>query len=472
MEQNFYGRKSDQENNENTTYSYSYVNPKPGQENPNETTGYQCGNSNGYQNSYQNGYQSEYQNGYQGNYYHSAGNGYQNQQPPKQKKQLTGFPKTLAKVVAAGLVFGLVSSAVFVGVTKVSGVNLGSSSVVSYKSSEVSSNANKLSGAKDVSGIVEAAMPSIVAITNTAQTEVQSFFGSQTQQVQSAGSGIIIGKDQENIYLVTNNHVVEGSIELKVTFADKETVKATVKGNDPGSDLAVITVKLSDMKKSTMEAIKVAVIGDSDKCKVGESVIAIGNALGYGQSVTTGVVSAMDRSVTVENISNTLMQTDAAINPGNSGGALLNSKGEVIGINSAKYSDTEVEGIGYAIPISDAQPIIEAIITRETVEESEKGYLGIYGSDITEDFSSVYNMPVGVYISELVRGGAAEKAGLVEGDIITSIEGFEVKTMTELQSQLQYYKAGKEVEIKAQVKEGGKYVEKTFKVKLQKNNEN
>ena len=292
---------------------------------------------------------------------------------------------------------------------------------------------------------------------------------SSTSEATASGSGIIISEDG---YIVTNNHVVEGSIELKVTFADKETVKATVKGNDPGTDLAVITVKLSDMKKSTMEAIKVAVIGDSDKCKVGESVIAIGNALGYGQSVTTGVVSAMDRSVTVENISNTLMQTDAAINPGNSGGALLNSKGEVIGINSAKYSDTEVEGIGYAIPISDAQPIIEAIITRETVEESEKGYLGIYGSDITEDFSSVYNMPVGVYISELVRGGAAEKAGLVEGDIITSIEGFEVKTMTELQSQLQYYKAGKEVEIKAQVKEGGKYVEKTFKVKLQKNNEN
>ncbi|MGN0169788.1 MAG: S1C family serine protease [Lachnospiraceae bacterium] len=410
--------------------------------------------------------------GYQQNDYYTAGGGYQYQPQQPPKKGSGGFTTTLLKTVAIALVFGLVVSSVFVGIVKVSGIELGSSSsVVTYKNSDVSSTAEGLAQSQDISGIIDSVMPSIVAITNTAEAEVQSFFGSQTQTYQDAGSGIIIGKDSESIYVVTNNHVVEGTIDLKVTFSDNETVDAEVKGTDPGSDLAVVKVNLSDLKESTLKTIKVAVMGDSSQCKVGEPVIAIGNALGYGQSVTTGVVSALDRSVTVENYSNTLMQTDAAINPGNSGGALLNSAGEVIGINSAKYSDTSVEGIGYAIPISDAQPIIEAIITREAVDETERGYLGIYGTDVTEDFASVYNMPIGVYINQLVQGGAAEEAGLVEGDIITGIEDFDVSTMTELQSQLKYYSAGQEVTIKAQVKNGGKYVEKTFKVTLQENRE-
>lgn len=517
MDENFYGRRPEEgttnntENEQDTVYSYSYVNPTPGQENPNETTGYQSGptgsagydraegqsygyndaeyrerqrnayggngqstsyNGSGQSTAYNNTYQGQqagsYNSGYQQSDYHAAGNGYGNQPQPKPKKTLSGFPKTLMKTVAIALVFGLVVSGVFVGVVKVSGIDLGSgSSVVTYKSNDVSSTAEGLAQSEDISGIVESVMPSIVAITNTAETEVQSFFGNQTETYESAGSGILIGKDDSNIYVVTNNHVVEGTIDLKVTFSDNETVEAEVKGTDPGSDLAVVKVKLSDLKDSTLNTIKVAVLGDSENCKVGEPVIAIGNALGYGQSVTTGVVSALNRSVTVENYSNTLMQTDAAINPGNSGGALLNSKGEVIGINSAKYSDTSVEGIGYAIPISDAQPIIEAIITREAVEEQQRGYLGIYGTDVTEDFASVYNMPMGIYISGLVEGGAAQKAGLVEGDIITGIEDFDVSTMTELQSQLQYYSAGSEVTIKAQVKKGGEYVEKTFKVTLQ-----
>ncbi len=459
MDQDFYGRKNNEENKRDTTYSYSYVNPAPGQENPNETMGYQNTTQQGYQ------YQENQERAY-----HTAGNAYSYQEEARPRKQSSGFGKTMAKVVAAALVFGLVSSGVFVGVTKATGVSLGgASSVVSYKSNKVSSNSAQLMNATDVSGIVDAAMPSIVAITNTAESEVQSFFGSQKQTVQSAGSGIIIGEDSDRIYLVTNNHVVDGSIDLKVTFSDNETVEAAVKGTDAGSDLAVVSVKKKDLKSSTKKTIKVAVMGDSDKAKVGESVIAIGNALGYGQSVTTGVVSAKERSVTVENISNSLLQTDAAINPGNSGGALLNSKGEVIGINSAKYSDTEVEGIGYAIPMSKASPIIESIITREAVDDNEKGYLGIYGTDITSDFSSVYNIPMGVYINQLVEGGAAAKAGLLEGDIITKIEGFEVKTMSELQHQLQYYKAGTKVTIKAQVKDGGEYVEKTYKVTLQKN---
>lgn len=459
MSENFYGRDQEDNNRNNweqqsSVYSYSYVNPTPGQDNPNVTSGYQ------------------------NNSYYSAGtSSYQTQQPEKKNRKQNGsqgFAKSMIKAVALALVFGLVASGVFVGVVSHAGISLGSkdSSVVVYQAGKISATTDGVSVLTDVSEIVSAAMPSIVAITNTAEAEVQFFFGSQTQTYQSAGSGIIIGQDNEKIYLVTNNHVIDGTIDLKVTFSDNETVSAQVKGADAGSDLAVVTVNISDLKESTLNSIKLAVLGDSDECKVGEAVIAIGNALGYGQSVTTGVVSALNRSVTIENIGSTLMQTDAAINPGNSGGALLNSKGEVIGINSAKYSDTDVEGMGYAIPISDAKPIIDAIITREAVDETERGYIGIYGQDVTEDIASVYNMPVGIYILELVERGAAEQAGLHEGDIITAIDNFSVTTLSELQSQLQYYRAGQNVTITAMVKEGGTYVEKTYQVTLKKYSEN
>lgn len=474
MDNNYYGRNENNGNNnqgqESSVYSYSYVNPQPGQENPNETMGYQSTNTD-WRNANTN-QQSANANPYQESY-HAAGTSGMSTTAKPARKRLKGFPKTLAKTVAVALVFGLVSSTVFAGVVKYLGVDIsGASSVVSYKAEKIGNTAEGIATANGISEIVESVMPSIVAITNTAETEVQSFFGHQTQQYESAGSGIIIAQDNQYIYMVTNNHVVEGTIDLKVSFCDNETVSAQVKGTDSGSDLAVVMVKLSDLKSSTRDIIKVAVIGDSKQCKVGDSVIAIGNALGYGQSVTTGVVSALDRSVTVENISNVLMQTDAAINPGNSGGALLNSKGEVIGINSAKYSDTDVEGIGYAIPIAIAQPIVEAIISRNAVAEAERGYIGIYGSDLTKDIASVYNMPVGIYVSQLVEGGAAEKAGIHHGDIITAIGQFEVSTLAELQSQLQYYRAGDEVEIKAQVLTDGAYVEKTFKVVLQKNTTN
>ncbi|MCR4956140.1 MAG: trypsin-like peptidase domain-containing protein [Lachnospiraceae bacterium] len=467
MEPNNNNNENQQENS--STYSYSYVNPTPGQENPNETTGYQSGPE--YQK--QTEYRSEPENS---GYYNQSNQGgygqpYRTVEMPKKKRfQLKGFQKTMAKVVAIALVFGLVSSGVFVGVLKVSGIEVGDgSSVITYKSDKISSTAADLEGAKDVSDIVDAAMPSIVAITNTAESEVPSFFGSQTQQVESAGSGIIIGEDKTYIYVVTNNHVVEDSVALKVTFSDSESVDATIKGTNAGSDLAVVCVKKSDMKASTQKTIKVAVMGDSDSLKVGQSVIAIGNALGYGQTVTTGCVSAKDRSVTIDEMTSTLLQTDAAINPGNSGGALLNESGEVIGINSAKYSDTQVEGIGYAIPINDAQPIIEAIISRETVQEGEQGYLGVYGQDVTDDISSVYNMPKGVFVKQLVSSGAAQKAGIQAGDIIVGIDDYKITTMAELQSTLQYYKAGSTVTVKAKVKDGGEYVEKEFKVTLQKN---
>ncbi|SFQ29948.1 serine protease Do [Lachnospiraceae bacterium XBB1006] len=421
-------------------------------------------------------YERPSQDLYQGQYqYHAAGmpNGME-QQAQTPRKKGNGFGKLLMKTVAVAVVFGLVSSAVFVGVMKATGYNVENvGSAVMYQSEKVASNATNLSTATNVSDIVSASMPSVVAITNTAQQEVQSFFfGTQTQEVACAGSGIIIAEDEKNIYIVTNNHVVESTVDNKVTFSDNETVPATVKGTNAGRDLAVVAVKLSDLKASTRKVIKVATMGDSDKCKVGDPVIAIGNALGYGQSVTQGCVSALNRSVTVENITNTLMQTDAAINQGNSGGALLNAKGEVIGINSAKYSGEGVEGMGYAIPINDAKAIVEALISRETVAEGEQGYLGIYPQDITSDIASVYNMPEGIYIRELVPGGAAAKAGLQSGDIITAIDKFDIHTTTELQAQLKYYKAGSEVTVTAKVKDGGKYTEKKFKVVLQRNSGN
>lgn len=502
---------NDEKKEGGSIYSYSYIHPTPGQENPNETTGYQKGpdeqvrtayqgnpyqsqaqsqnryqTENGYQsqNRYQTGNQYEgqykdpyqnnnnqnnnYQNGYQqGTFYNyqQYGNG-TSPRHEKRKPRLTGFKKKLVQTIALALVFGLVTSGVFVGVVKVTGTSTGGSTVVTYKTESIESTAESLSSAESVSDVVDSVMPSIVAITTTSETEVQSFFGSQVQETQGAGSGIIMGQDDDYIYIATNNHVVADSIELSVTFVDNETVKAEVKGTDSGSDLAVVQVAIKDIPEATQKEIKVAVLGSSSDLSVGQTVIAIGNALGYGQSVTQGVVSALNRSVTVEDTTNTLIQTDAAINPGNSGGALLNTKGEVIGINSAKYSETSVEGMGFAIPIDDAETILKAIISRESVDESERGYLGIYGQDVTEDIASVYNLPVGVYISDFADNSAAKAAGLNNGDIITKIDEFEVSTMAELQSQLQYYKAGQKVTITAMVNKNGTYKEKTYTVTL------
>ena len=309
-------------------------------------------------------------------------------------------------------------------------------------------------------------MPSIVAITNMTEVQYRDFFGRvQNYEGESAGSGIIISQDDQYLYIVTNNHVVSDATTLTVCFYDDQTVSAEVKGTDSSSDLAVVAVKLSDISSDTMKAIKVATVGDSDSIKVGDTAIAIGNALGYGQSVTTGVISALNRGVTLEDetsgetVTNGLIQTDAAINPGNSGGALLNVEGQVIGINSAKYSDTAVEGMGYAIPMSKAEPIINDLINREAVDESESAYLGISGADITEDVANTYNMPNGIYVT---------KAGIQKGDILTEFDGKEVTSMENMQEILKYYKAGKKVKVKVQVADNGTYKEKELTVKLGK----
>lgn len=390
-------------------------------------------------------------------------------EPKKREKK--SFGTTVMKCIAIALIFGLVSGGVFSGVVQITGANTKVKTVY-YGNKEskgvesTSTSTTKL--VTDVSVIVSEVMPSIVAITNTSEKEINGFFGQSQSQERSSGSGIIIGQDDEQLLIVTNNHVVKDADSLTVSFIDNKTAKATVKGTSPSSDLAIVSVDISSLSSDTLNSIKVAVMGNSTSLKVGEPTIAIGNALGYGQSVTTGVVSAVNRKITVEDVTCTVIQTDAAINPGNSGGALLNTKGEVIGINSSKYADAEVEGIGFAIPISDAQPIIDKLITKKSVDEKDQAYLGIYGVDVSDEVSAVYKMPVGVYVTQVVSGLAAQEAGIRAGDVITKFNDETIKTMEELQEQLQYCKAGDKISIVVQRSENGQYKSETIKVKLSK----
>ena len=326
-----------------------------------------------------------------------------------------------------------------------------------------------------VSDIAKNCMPSIVAITTKGIEEVRSMFGTQQRESEGAGSGIIVGKNDTELLIATNNHVVSGAEEVSVCFDDSEdsVVSAKVKGTDSSNDLAIVSVALSDISDDILSNIKIATIGDSSSVQVGDQVVAIGNALGYGQSVTTGIVSALDREVTIDNVTSKLIQTDAAINPGNSGGALLNANGEVIGINSAKINSSAVEGMGFAIPISDASDVIQNLMNKETrskVSDEERGYLGIKGYDVSEEGAQMYNMPTGVYVKEVMSGGGAEKAGLTKGSIITGFEGSSISGMSSLQEQLQYYKAGEEVTLTVQIPDkNGEYTEKDIKVTLGKN---
>ena len=310
-------------------------------------------------------------------------------------------------------------------------------------------------------------MPSIVSITNTSVQVVRSWFQSYEQEVEGAGSGIIIGQTDKEILIATNNHVIDGAKELTVSFSDETAVEATVKGVDKAMDLAVIAIDVNEMEEETLNKIKVAALGSSDDLRVGESAIAIGNALGYGQSVTVGYISALDREVDADGKTMKLLQTDAAINPGNSGGALLNSKGEVIGINTMKFVDSTVEGMGYAIPISKAIPIINDLMNEKVIKESEQGYLGIRGSDSTDEYAKNFNMPNGVYVVKILEDSPADKCGLKAGDIITKFGDRDVSTMEELQSVLSKKKAGEEIEMVIQRNnEKGEYKEITLKVKL------
>ena len=398
-----------------------------------------------------------------------------NEETPKPKKNRK-VPKPV-KLVCAGVAFGLVASVTFqtgnyvgtkvFGTTTTNGKTAKTAQTVDGAKLTTSSSST---GTSDVATIAKNAMPSIVSITNMSVQEVQSFFGgTQQQESTSVGSGIIIGQTDSELLILTNNHVVEGNEKLTVSFVDNESVEANVKGTDSTKDLAVVAVKISDVKDSTMDEIAVATMGDSSKLEVGEQVVAIGNALGYGQSVTSGIVSATERTLDGYE-GGTLIQTDAAINPGNSGGALLNSNGEVIGINTAKVATDSVEGMGYAIPISDASDTIQNLMNQETktkVSEAEQGYLGIQGVDVSDESAKMYNMPTGVYISDVVKNGGAQQAGLTKGSVITGLEGTAISDMNSLKEQLQYYRVGDKVKVTVQVPgNNGEYTEKTVEVTL------
>ncbi|MCR5672754.1 MAG: trypsin-like peptidase domain-containing protein [Lachnospiraceae bacterium] len=314
-------------------------------------------------------------------------------------------------------------------------------------------------------------LPCVVSITNTSVTQLRSMWGNGTIPYEnvSRGSGIIIGQTDDELLIATNAHVVNGADSITVGFIDSEIYDATVKGADTEIDLAVIGVNMSDIKKDTLDEIKVAVIGDSDALQVGEQVVAIGNAVGYGQSVTTGIVSALDRDIPDDDVDTCYIQTDAAINPGNSGGALLNMKGEVIGINSAKIMATTVEGMGYAIPTKTADPVIETLMNRKSrdrVDEAKTGYLGISGVSVDDQTSKMYGIPEGIYLQEVTKGGPAEEAGLLKGDIIKKFDGVSVSTISELRSKMEYYEAGERVDVQYCRQEDGEYVDKTVTVTL------
>ena len=392
---------------------------------------------------------------------------------PKPKKK---FPKKAIAVAGFAVMFGVIGGLTFKGTNYITGKLLGTTSTKEEtKSTKTVANTqlttSKTAVSSDVSDIVDATLPSIVSITNMSVQQVQDFFGGiRQQESKSAGSGIIISQNDTELLIVTNNQVVEGSETLTVTFVDETSVEALIKGTDSARDLAVVAVPLEKIPDETMDAIKLATLCDSDGIKVGEPAIAIGNALGYGQSVTMGIVSATER--TISGYDGTYIQTDAAINPGNSGGALLNINGEVIGINSAKINASEVEGMGFAIPISDTTDIIENLMNKETrskVSEAERGYLGIKGYDVTEEGAQMYNMPTGVFIAEVIDGGGAKDAGLTTGMIITEFDGSSVDDMETLKGLLEYYKVGEEVSVKVQVPEkNGEYTEQEVTVKLGK----
>lgn len=361
-----------------------------------------------------------------------------------------------------------------VGINKISG---GSSSATTSQRIETTTDSasNDSSGSgkaatgteQTVSKVVRQVMPSVVSITGTYQT--QSFFGFDSGEQQGAGSGFIIAQDDNSIMIATNNHVVQDSTALTVGFIDGTSASATIVGTDAEADLAVIAVKSSDLKKDTLSKIKVAVLGDSEKLEVGQTVIAIGNALGYGQSVTTGVISAKDREVSFTDGTMTLLQTDAAINPGNSGGVLCDTSGKVIGINNAKLEDTSVEGMCYAIPITTANTILTDLMNAESIDESEASYLGIVGKTIDSSTSAALGMPSGVYISQVVSGSPAETAGISAGDVITGFNGNNVSTMDGLKSKLSAKAAGTEITLTIQrANQNGEYEEKDIKVTLGK----
>lgn len=403
------------------------------------------------------------------------------QETSKQKRKHKRSMNLYAKVICCAILFGAISGGMVLGsfmIGKNAVKTTASSTTLETNAAKLSTSSGSKNGSSSSSGdtytvaqIAEQCKSSVVAITNQSVQEVQTMFGMMQQQSTGSGSGVIIGKNDTELLIATNNHVVSGAESLTVCFNDdKDAVfDAKIKGTDADNDLAVIAIKLSDISEDVLNSISVATLGDSTQMEVGDQVVAIGNALGFGQSVTSGVISALDREVTIDDTTATLMQTDAAINPGNSGGALFNMKGEVIGINSAKYASDQVEGMGFAIPMAKAQGIIENLMNQETRDKltSDYGFLNITGQDVSSDVAEMYGIPEGVYVSGTTDGGAAANAGIQKGDIITKLGNTTITSISQLKEELQYYKAGETVEITLQRNTDNKgYQEQTVKVTL------
>lgn len=380
--------------------------------------------------------------------------------------------KKVSKFTILAIIIGLLSGACFQGYSFIINKNEqeihkdSASNPTNESSPEIiDTNIKDSSGVNDVSTIVENAMPSIVAITSTVEGTKRDFFGREySQEYEGSGSGIIIGQNESELLVVTNNHVIEGAKTIKIVFSDNTTATATLNGSNAVVDLAVLTINLKDLDQETIDNIRIATIGSSNDVKLGEIAIAIGNALGYGQSVTVGYISAISRDVEVEGRKMQLMQTDAAINPGNSGGALLNARGEVIGINTVKLIGREVESIGYAIPITEVIEIINQLINRTAIAKDQQGYLGIAGKEVTEVYSNAFNMPVGVFVSEVVENSAADKAGIKVGDIITGVNNIPVESQMDLMDALRYIEAGTKGTITVQTLINGEYVDQTLEI--------
>ena len=461
-----------QENTESHRYSY--------REQGTGGSSYQYDNGNNSNDTYNNSYSSH---GWRDESTYNNENYYGNipPEPDKRRRQRkngsknnkNGMGKKAAKLVASAAVFGLVAGACFVGVSVAkdklypsTADRIETTSGTTSAKSETSSSGSS-SSSSNVASVVNEVMPSVVSITSTIQSS--NYYGFGTQESEGAGSGFIVAKTKDNLMIATNNHVVSDATSLTVGFADDTTAKATVVGTDSSADLAVISVKIKDIKDSTASKIKVATLGSSDDLKVGEEVVAIGNALGYGQSVTTGVVSAKNREVSLTDGTMNLLQTDAAINPGNSGGVLINMDGQGVGINNAKLEDTSVEGMGYAIPITTAKTILTDLMNASSVSTKDAAFLGVVGRDINESYSSALGIPSGIYVSQVVSGSPAEKAGISAGDVITKFEGNNVSTMSGLKEKLALKKANTKVKITfKRANQSGTYEEKTVTVTLGK----
>lgn len=461
-----------QENTESHRYSY--------REQGTGGSSYQYDNGNNCNDTYNNPYSSH---GWRDESTYNNENYYGNipPEPDKRRRQRkngsknnkNGMGKKAAKLVASAAVFGLVAGACFVGVSVAkdklypsTADRIETTSGTTSAKSETSSSGSS-SSSSNVASVVNEVMPSVVSITSTIQSS--NYYGFGTQESEGAGSGFIVAKTKDNLMIATNNHVVSDATSLTVGFVDDTTAKATVVGTDSSADLAVISVKIKDIKDSTASKIKVATLGSSDDLKVGEEVVAIGNALGYGQSVTTGVVSAKNREVSLTDGTMNLLQTDAAINPGNSGGVLINMDGQVVGINNAKLEDTSVEGMGYAIPITTAKTILTDLMNANSVSTKDAAFLGVVGRDINESYSSALGIPSGIYVSQVVSGSPAEKAGISAGDVITKFEGNNVSTMSGLKEKLALKKANTKVKITfKRANQSGTYEEKTVTVTLGK----